>query len=119
MAYTTGKGMRTRLQPFNVCCFGNDVSIPRFHNNINDLFDFVIVKTRNEEIFHLHADFCQMLANPKRLMILALLSEDEMSAGDHADSMETAMTKNCPCAVMMSNIPNVHAKTRCACFKTT
>jgi len=32
-----------------------------------------------------------MLANPKRLMILALLSKGEMSVGELADGMDTAM----------------------------
>jgi ArsR family transcriptional regulator len=49
------------------------------------------MKIRNEEIFNLHADFCKMLANPKRLMILALLSRKEMSVGELAESMDTAM----------------------------
>lgn len=49
------------------------------------------MKIRNEEIFRLHADFCKMLANPKRLMILALLSKREMSVGELADSMGTAL----------------------------
>jgi ArsR family transcriptional regulator len=49
------------------------------------------MKIRNEEIFHLHAEFCKMLANPKRLMILALLSKQEMSVGELAESMGTAM----------------------------
>ena len=49
------------------------------------------MKIRNNEIFQLHADFCKMLANPKRLMILALLSKRELSVGELADSMDTAM----------------------------
>lgn len=49
------------------------------------------MKIRNPELFRLHADFCKMLANPKRLMILALLSKKEMSVGEIADSIDTAL----------------------------
>ena len=45
----------------------------------------------NYEIFQLHADYCKMLANPKRLMILALLSRKEMSVGDIADRLDTPL----------------------------
>lgn len=36
----------------------------------------------NQEIFKLHAEFCKTLANPKRLMILALLDKHELSVGE-------------------------------------
>jgi len=45
------------------------------------------MKIQNYEIFELHAQFCRVLANPKRLMILALLHFGEMSVGDIADSI--------------------------------
>lgn len=37
------------------------------------------------DVFDLHADLCKTLANPKRLMILALLARKEMSVGELAD----------------------------------
>ena len=49
------------------------------------------MKVRNQELFRLHADFCKMLSNPKRLMILAVLSQGEMSVGEIADSIGTAL----------------------------
>jgi len=39
------------------------------------------------DIFALHADFCKTLANPKRLMILALLGEGEKSVGQIAEAI--------------------------------
>ena len=42
-------------------------------------------------IFRLHADTCKMLANPKRLMMLTLLSRDEMSVGEIAEKLGTPM----------------------------
>jgi ArsR family transcriptional regulator len=36
-------------------------------------------------IFELHADLCQTLSNPKRLMILALLAKKEMNVGEIAE----------------------------------
>jgi len=49
------------------------------------------MKIRNQELFQLHADYCKMLANPKRLMILTLLSMEEMSVGEIANSIDTAL----------------------------
>ncbi len=46
-----------------------------------------MVKIKNKELFNLHADFCKMLANPKRLMILNLLGVKEMSVGEIADAI--------------------------------
>ena len=40
------------------------------------------MKIVNREIFRLHAEFCKTLANPKRLMILALLDKRELSVGE-------------------------------------
>ncbi len=37
------------------------------------------------DIFEVHADFCKTLANPKRLMILALLGKGERSVGQIAE----------------------------------
>ena len=48
-------------------------------------------KVTNPEVFRLHAEFCKVLANPKRLMIIALLSEHEMSVGELAEATDTAL----------------------------
>jgi ArsR family transcriptional regulator, virulence genes transcriptional regulator len=50
------------------------------------------MKISNHEIFRLHADFCKILANPKRLMIIALLSKREMSVGEVAKACEVPLT---------------------------
>lgn len=42
------------------------------------------MKIRNPEIFSFHADLCRTLANPKRLMIIAVLAKHEMSVGELA-----------------------------------
>ncbi len=55
------------------------------------LYIFVIVKIRNFEIFKLHADYCRVLANPKRLMILALLAKRELSVSEIAASIDTPL----------------------------
>ncbi len=44
--------------------------------------------TMNKEIFHLHAEVCKTLSNAKRLEILSILRDDEMSVGDIVDKME-------------------------------
>ena len=51
----------------------------------------VIMKVRNPELFQLHAEFCKNLANPKRLMIMALLSHGEMSVGELAEAIGIAL----------------------------
>ena len=40
------------------------------------------MKIANKEIFQMHAEVCRTLANPVRLMILALLSKREMRVGE-------------------------------------
>ena len=45
------------------------------------------MRIRNHEIFHYHADLCRALANPKRLMVIALLAKKEMSVGELAESI--------------------------------
>lgn len=42
----------------------------------------MVLKIANKEIFRLHAEFCKTLANPKRLMIIALLDRGELSVGE-------------------------------------
>jgi len=49
------------------------------------------VRIENREIFKLHAEFCGCLANPTRLMILALLAKREMSVGEIAEVVEMRM----------------------------
>lgn len=49
------------------------------------------MKISNPDIFQLHADFCKVLASPKRLMIIALLSKREMSVGEIAEATDTAL----------------------------
>jgi len=46
------------------------------------------MKTFDTEIFELHAEFCKMIASPKRLMIIELLAEGEMSVGEIADALQ-------------------------------
>ncbi len=40
-----------------------------------------------KELFDMHADVCKALANPKRLMIITLLSKGEMSVGQIVDAL--------------------------------
>jgi ArsR family transcriptional regulator len=40
------------------------------------------MKITNPEIFRQHAEFCKTLANPTRLMVLALLQKQELSVGE-------------------------------------
>ena len=49
------------------------------------------MKISNHEIFQLHAEFCKVLSNPKRLMIIALLSKGDMSVGGIAEATDTAL----------------------------
>lgn len=49
------------------------------------------MKVANFEVFQLHADFCKVLSNPKRLMIIALLSKQELSVGEIAAATKTAL----------------------------
>ena len=39
------------------------------------------------EIFELHAEFCKMIASPKRLMIVELLAKREMSVTEIAQAL--------------------------------
>lgn len=47
------------------------------------------MKIISPEIFQVHAEFCKTLANPKRLMILALLARREMNVGELAEAMDS------------------------------
>jgi ArsR family transcriptional regulator len=50
------------------------------------------MKISSSKLFSLHAEFCKVLANPKRLMIIALLSKREMSVGELAAATEVPLT---------------------------
>ncbi len=43
------------------------------------------MKVQNVELFQIHADYCRVLANSKRLMIMACLDKKEMSVGEIAE----------------------------------
>lgn len=45
----------------------------------------------NKEIFELQAGVCQMLANAKRLEIIGILGEEELSVGEIAEKMDLRM----------------------------
>ena len=45
------------------------------------------MRIANTEIFKIHADVCKTLANPIRLMILALLTEREMSVSEIVEAL--------------------------------
>jgi hypothetical protein len=54
------------------------------------LSKYVTMKIKNHEIFELHAEFCKVLSNPKRLMIIALLSKRDLSVGEISKATDTA-----------------------------
>ena len=49
------------------------------------------MKIQNPEIFRLHANFCKVLANPTRLMLIALLSKAEHSVGQLAEATDSSL----------------------------
>jgi len=49
------------------------------------------MKIQNPELFTLHANLCKVLANPKRLMIIALVSQEEMSVGQIAGLIDASL----------------------------
>jgi DNA-binding transcriptional ArsR family regulator len=46
------------------------------------------MNTNDFEIFELHAEFCKIIANSKRLMIVELLAKKEMSVSEIAQALE-------------------------------
>ena len=44
----------------------------------------------SDEIFRLHADFCKVISEPKRLRIIELLAKREMSVGDISVALNTS-----------------------------
>ena len=55
------------------------------------IYIIAIMQVRNPELFSLHADFCKILANPTRLMIMAVLSHGEMNVGELASTCDIAL----------------------------
>jgi DNA-binding transcriptional ArsR family regulator len=45
---------------------------------------------KDKEIFELHADFCKMIASPRRLMIIELLANKELSVGEIAHALDVS-----------------------------
>jgi ArsR family transcriptional regulator len=45
---------------------------------------------KDKEIFELHADFCKMIASPRRLMIIELLANKELSVGEIARALDVS-----------------------------
>jgi ArsR family transcriptional regulator len=50
------------------------------------------MKQIHTEIFSMHADFCRIMGNAKRLMILSMLAEGELSVGEIASGIDVPMT---------------------------
>jgi ArsR family transcriptional regulator len=46
----------------------------------------------NYKIFEIHANFCRAIANPKRLMIIALLEDREMSVNEIVEQLHVNLT---------------------------
>ena len=46
------------------------------------------MKADDTEIFELHADFCKLIASPKRLKIISLLAEQEMSVSEIVQALQ-------------------------------
>ena len=50
------------------------------------------MEIQNREIFQIHAEYCRVLSNSKRLMILACLEKREMSVGELAESIGSPLS---------------------------
>ncbi len=50
------------------------------------------MKILNWDLFEIHAKLCQLLGNPKRLAIVAILQHGEMNVGDIAEALDTNIT---------------------------
>ncbi len=46
----------------------------------------------NFELFELQAELCQMMANPKRIAIVDILSQGECSVGELAEALSTSIS---------------------------
>lgn len=49
-----------------------------------------MITNKVQYVFDTHAELCKVIANPKRLMIIDLLSQGEMSVGDLAKTIGTS-----------------------------
>jgi len=49
------------------------------------------MKIQNPRLFSFHANLCGVLANPKRLMIIALVSKKEMSVSELAEAIDASL----------------------------
>jgi len=50
------------------------------------------MKPCNFELFELQAELCQMMANPKRIAIVEILSQGECSVGELAEALSTSVS---------------------------
>ncbi len=50
------------------------------------------MKPCNFELFELQAELCQLMANPKRIAIVEILSQGECSVGELAESLSTSIS---------------------------
>jgi ArsR family transcriptional regulator len=50
------------------------------------------MKKKDTEIFELHADFCKTIASSKRLMIIELLAEREMSVSEIVEALDVRLS---------------------------
>ncbi|MCK4632317.1 MAG: winged helix-turn-helix transcriptional regulator [candidate division Zixibacteria bacterium] len=46
------------------------------------------MKIQDNEIYELHAEFCKIIASPRRLMIIELLAKSEMSVSEIAEALD-------------------------------
>lgn len=61
-------------------------------NTVRDGLRGWAMRLQDPEIFQLHAEFCQVLANRKRLMILSLLAKREMSVGEIVEALGSRLS---------------------------
>ena len=50
------------------------------------------MKQCNFQLFELQAELCQMMANPKRIAIVEILSQGEQNVGAIADELESSIS---------------------------
>jgi len=47
---------------------------------------------RNFETYEIHAEFCRVLANPKRLMVINLLKDKKLTVGELATALDLTVS---------------------------